>query len=281
MALVTSQQISRYYKIYKNIDVTFTKQVIEATGLQTKQVFLKCLGQQLPCIIYSTSMSGAKVVASVSDKYFELFRKANNVVSLRFSFKQADKTDPVLFFVGAKISGFNPYNPDKPNLNYISLAYTQRPPDDLIEILGLLLDANINAKKRKEERILITPDAIRKLGIKSKEIQILIDNVPRMGILRDISFSGAKFIIVGVAKFLLEKQASLKIELEDKQRALILKGKIIRYEPVEGRKDLAALVTLYDENSVPIEYKMRLNDYLTHLRKTTQSAQSNSGDSNE
>lgn len=280
MALVTSQQISKYYSIYKNIDVTFTKQVIEATGLLTKQVFLKCLGDQIPCIVYSTSMAGAKAVASLTEKHFERFRQANNVVSLRFSFKQTDKIDPVSFFVGSKITGFHPYNSENKSLNYISISYTQRPPDDLIEILGQLLEANINAKKRKEERILITPDAIRKLGLKGKDVQVYIQNVPRKAILRDISFSGAKFIVVGVAKFLIEKEAALNIELEDKTKILTIKGKILRYEPVQGRPDLAALAMSFDEKSVPLQYKMRLNDYLVHLRKTSE-APSKENEENE
>jgi hypothetical protein len=268
MALVTSQQISKYYSIYKNIDVTFTKQVIEATGLQTKKVYIKCLGEQWPCVVYSSSMTSAKVIANLKPENFETIRKANNMISLRFSFLQPDKVDPVAFFVTSKITGYNPYNPENPNLNYVSLDYTQRPPDDLIEILGQLLEANVNAKKRKEERILLTPDAIRKLGLKSKEIEVLIESVPRKGILRDLSFSGAKFIVVGVAKFLVDKEAAIRITLEEKNKILTLKGKIIRNEPVEGRKDLAALVIYFDENSIPMEYKMKLNDYLTHTRKT-------------
>lgn len=270
MALVTSQQISKFYNIYKNIDVTFTKQVIEATGLNTKQIFLKCINNQWPCIIYSSSMTGAKVIANLDEPQFEQIRKANNLVSLRFSFSLADKTDPIAFFVTAKVTGYNPYNKDNPNLHFINLTYTQRPPDDLIEILGVLLEANINSKKRKEERILITVDSLRKLGFISKDVQVLIENVPRKGILRDVSFSGAKVIIIGIAKFLDQKQVVLKLQLEEQKKSLLLKGNVLRVEPVEGRKDLAAVGIQFDESSIPMEYKLIINHYLTHLRKTSE-----------
>lgn len=270
MALVTSQQISNYYNHYKDIDVTFTKQVIEATNLLTKQVFLKCLGEQWPCVVYSSSMTNAKVIANMKPHYFETIKKANNIVSLRLSFKQSAKGDPVSFFIASKVSGYNLYSEDNPDLNYISLVYTQRPPDDLIEILGLLLEANINSKKRKEERILLTTDTIRKLGFTSKEVQVYIEGVPRKGIMRDVSFSGAKIIVVGVAKFLMDKSVVLKLELDDKSKIINLKGKVIRFEPVESRKDLAALVVYFEEKSIPMEYKMRINDYLVHLRKNSQ-----------
>ncbi|MEW5814138.1 MAG: PilZ domain-containing protein [Spirochaetota bacterium] len=268
MSIITSQQIARYYELFKNVDVTFTKGVIEATGLITRQIYLKCLGEQWPCVIYSCSMSEAKIIAGLTADSFEKIRKANNMVSLRFSFQQAGKIDPLAFFLTAKAIGFNPYNKDNTDLTFITLNYTQRPPDDLIEILGTLLEANVNSKKRKEERILLTSDAIRKLGIKAKEAQILIQGIPRKGILRDISFSGAKIIIIGVARFLVDKEATLKIELEEKNKIIVLNGKILRFEPVEGRKDLAALVVLFDEKSIPMEYKMIINEYLTQIRKS-------------
>jgi Tfp pilus assembly protein PilZ len=272
MGLVTSQQITKFYDAYKNIDVTFTKQVIEAVGLQAKQVFLKCINHQWPCIIYSTSLTGAKVIANLSEKYFELLRKSNNLASLRFCFKYADKSDPIAFFVPAKVTGYNPYSKENPNLHFINLTYTQRPADDLIEVVGSLLEANVNSKKRSEERILITTESLRKLGFASKDIRLTIQNVPRKGILRDLSFSGAKLLISGIAKYLVEKEVEFKLELEDQKKILILKGKVLRVEEVEGRKDIAAIGILYDENTVPIEYKMVVNDYLTRLRKTTESS---------
>jgi hypothetical protein len=146
-----------------------------------------------------------------------------------------------------------------------TLQFTQRPPDDLIEILGRILDANVNSAKRREDRIIITPDTSRKLNL-TKESSIFIQGVPRHCILRDVSFSGARIIMMGVAKFLVDKEAILKIDFEDPRESFLLKGKFIRSEVVEGRKELVSLALLYDESVVPMGYKIRINDYLTQVR---------------
>lgn len=276
MSITTSQQIYRYYDLYKTVDVTFTKDVIRATGLNSKQVFLKCVGEQWPCVIYSSSMSGAKIIASTKSDLFEKVRNANNLVSLRFSFRIADKADPLSFFVAARVAGYTPYNQDKADLSFLNLVYTQRPPDDLIEILGKLLEASVNSKKRREERIVITADSIRKLGLKSKDLVVSVEGVPRKCIVRDLSFSGAKVLVLGVARFLLHKDAELRLELDDRKEPLLLRGRFIRHEPVEGRKDIAALAISFHEESIPMEYKMRINDYLGHIRKAPSDHQESS-----
>lgn len=267
MGYATSQQLARYYELYQNIDVTFTKEVIKATGLIPQQVYIKALGGQWPCVINSTSLTGAKIIAGVKSGIYEKIQQGNSSVSLRFSFMNVEKNEPVSFFVTAKVLGAAPYA-GSTELVLISIAYTQRAPDDLIETLGTLLDANINSAKRREERILITQDAIRKLGILQKETIILIQGIPRRCILRDLSFSGAKVIMVGIAQFLIEKEVVVRIDLDEPRMAIGLKGKIVRTENVEGRKDLVALAVCYYENEVPMAYKLHINNYLKLQRKT-------------
>ncbi len=262
MSILTSQQINRYYDSYKDIEVTFTKDVIATTRLLTKHVYLKCLGTQWPCIIYSTSMTGAKIIANLDPASFELIRKANNLVSLRFAFHIEDKKDKLLFFVSAKVTGFSQYNKSNPSLNFVNLTYTKRPADDLIAILGQMLEININSKKRTEERITITEDTARKLGLKTRNARISIDSIPRNCILRDLSFSGAKVIVQGIAKFLINKNCVLGLVTADGS-PLILKGRTIRYEEVEGRKDLAAVAIHFSEKGIPMEYKKMINAYIT------------------
>lgn len=267
MGYATSQQITRYYELYQNIDVTFTKEVIKATGLIAQQVYIKALGGQWPCVINSTSLTGAKIIAGIKSGVYEKIQQGNASVSLRFSFIEQDKNEPVSFFVAAKVLGMNQYA-GSPELVIISLTFTQRAPDDLIERLGSLLEANINSAKRREERILITPDSMRKLGILQKETIIFIQGVPRRCILRDMSFSGAKVIMVGIGPFLINKEMVLRIDVDEPRMALGIKGTIVRTEDVEGRKDLIALAIQYHEAEVPMAYKMHINTYLTQQRKT-------------
>lgn len=264
MSITTSQQITRYYEQFGDTEVTFTRDVIRAIHLHPKQVFLKCLGYQWPCVIYSSSMQGAKIVVNLQTTIKAVVKKANNLVSLRFSFVQQDKTDPLSFFVSARISGYTPYSKDNSDLSFVTLAFTQRPADDLIETLGRLIEANANSMQRREERILITAESLKKIGIASKNGAISISGVPRKCILRDVSFSGAKVIIMGVAKFLLGKDAELSIDLVDPYETVKLKGKAIRFEAVEGRTDIAALAIQFEQ--VPSSYKMRINNYLRTVK---------------
>lgn len=262
MSVLTSQQINRYYDLYRDIEVTFTKEVIETTRLLKKHVYLKCLGTQWPCIIYASSMTSTKIIANLDSAAFELIRKANNLVSLRFAFQLEDKKDKILFFVSAKVSGFNQYSKENPSLNFVNLIYTNRPADDLIIILGQMLEININSKKRTEERISINDTSVRILGLKSKNGRISIDSIPRNCILRDISFSGAKVIVQGIGKFLTGKKCILAIIQSDGE-PLFLKGKTVRNEAVDKRKDLAAIAIHFNEESLPMDYKKMINNYIT------------------
>jgi hypothetical protein len=266
MSIATSQQISKWFEMYKSIDVTFTKEIIKATGLDARGVYLKCVGEQWPCVLYSSSFSGAKIVASSKTALMERIKRANNMVSLRLSFKLADKADPMSFFIGGKTVGFTPYAQGGGDLQFASLVFTQQPPDDFIEIMGRLLEANMNSTRRREERILLTPDAMRRMALLTKDSVVYVQGVPRKCILRDLSFSGAKVIIVGLAKFLVGKECMLRIDMDEPRETLEIKGSIVRFEEVEGRKDLTAIAVHFDEQSVPMSFKMHVNDYLSQQR---------------
>ena len=53
MAIVTGGQIAKYYESYSEIEVSFNKQVIDYTGLDTYAVFMRVAGMPIPCVIYS------------------------------------------------------------------------------------------------------------------------------------------------------------------------------------------------------------------------------------
>jgi len=267
MSITTSQQIGRWFELYKTIDVTYTKEIIKTTGLDTRGIFLKCVGEQWPCVIYSSSFSGAKIIVSSKQLLNEKITKANNLVSLRFSFRLPDKPDPVSFFIGGKAAGFAPYQGGSGDLQFATIQYTQRPPDDFIEIMGRLLEANINSQRRREERVILNPDSMRRISLVTKDSFIYVQGVPRKCILRDLSFSGAKAIIVGLAKFLVDKECTIRIELDEPRESLDIKGTIVRYEDVEGRKDLTAVAIHFDEKAVPMTYRMHINDYLGQTRQ--------------
>jgi hypothetical protein len=262
MSIATSQQIAKYYETYRTISVTYTKDVVKSTGLLPQNVFLKCLGEQWPCVVYSSSFNEAKILAPNKPGLMERIAKANNLVSLRLSFQVTENGDPVSFYIAGKASGFAPYAQSNGMLQFVVIQYTQRPPDNFVEILGRMLEANVNSTRRHEERILLNPDTMRKIGLARKETTVLIEGVPRKCILRDVSFSGSKMIIMGLAKFLVGKTCQLRMDLEDPRETIAINGKVVRYEDVEGRKDLTAIAVEFDQASVPISYKMHINDYI-------------------
>jgi hypothetical protein len=51
MSVLTQQKIASYYDRYKGINVTFTKEIIQVTGLITQQVLIKCVGDFWPCVV--------------------------------------------------------------------------------------------------------------------------------------------------------------------------------------------------------------------------------------
>ncbi|MDR3335711.1 MAG: PilZ domain-containing protein [Treponema sp.] len=262
MAVITSQKIATYYERYKSIDVTYTKDIIQVTGMVTQQVFLKCGGDFWPCVVYSSSFEGAKIVANTKSGILNKLEVANNAASLRFCFSNQESSSPVTFFVAVRVGSNTPYGGDSKDMALFNLQFTQRPPDDLIEIMGRLLDANVNSVKRKNERINLTTETVRRLRILTKDIAAFIQGVPRRCILRDISFGGARLVIMGVAKFLVDKDSALRVDFDDPRASFLIKGKFIKAEPVEGRQDLLAVDIEFTEAHIPMGYKIRLNDFL-------------------
>ncbi|MDR1858942.1 MAG: pilus assembly protein PilZ [Treponema sp.] len=265
MSIITAQKVAAYYERFKGIEVTFTKDMLQATGLLTEQVHLKCGSDFWPCVLYTTSFEGAKIVANIKSGLLEKLQQANNLISLRLCFKNAEVTSPVTFFVAGRVVSTIPYK-NSLDISLLTIQFTQRPPDDLIEIVGRVLDANVNSARRKDERIVLTAETQRKLKMLTKETAAFIQGVPRRCILRDLSFSSAKMIMMGVAKFLVNKETALRFDFDDPRESFLVKGKFVRFEDVEGKKEMVALVMVFDEAQIPTGYKMRINEYLNTIR---------------
>jgi hypothetical protein len=265
MAVLTVQKIASYYERYKGVDVTFSKDMIKVTGLVSEQVHLKCGSDFWPCFLFATSFQGAKIVANTKSGLADRLQKANNLISLRLCFKKNDAEAPITFFVSGRVTGTVPYK-NSAEISLLIIQFTQRPSDVLIEVLGRILDANVNSAKRREERIVINEDTQRNLKLQSKDIAAFIQGVPRRCILRDLSFSGAKVIMVGIAKFLVDKETALRLDFDDPRESFLIKGKFVRSEAVEGKNELIALALAYEENLIPMGYKIRINEYINTTR---------------
>jgi hypothetical protein len=264
MSTLTSQQINAFYEQYKTVSLTFSKEAITVTGLVAKQIYLKCMGDFWPCVLYSSSFETAKIVANIKAGLVEKLQAAKNTASIRFCFKLSGNSDAMFFFVNVKSIGFTPYGSSS-DVAIFTFQYTQRPPDDLIEILGRFLSVNDNFSRRRSERLALTPELMRKLQINTRETVILIQGVSRNCILRDISLFGAKVIMMGTGKE--SENVVLRVNFANPTESFMLKGRFVRSEMVEGRKDLCALGIAFDEEEIPLSYKLRINDYLNLMRQ--------------
>lgn len=265
MGVTTSQQITRYYDTFRDTEIVFSKEIIRTIHLNPRQVFIKCAGVQWPCIINSTSLLGARIILGTKGGAYANISKNNSTVSLRFCFSQPDGED-ISFFVTARVTDIAPYM-DSNELAIISISFTQRPPDNLIEIIGKLLEARANAERRSEERIPISPDTKRRLNLLKEETIVYIQNVPRHCIVRNLSFSGSKIILQGLAQYLLNKDADLHLEFDEPRETISLKGKVVSTESIEGRKDLITVSIQFNTDTVSMNYKLHINSCLTSLRK--------------
>ena len=272
MSIVTSQQLTKYYEQYKTTDVTFNKQVITALGLVAKGVYLKIQDRQLPCMVFSSSLSSARVIASVPSAVMLALKQANNRLALRWCFKLPEKVEPITFFVTCRPTGFTHYAVQGPDVHFVTLEFTQRPPDDLIQILGSLLEANSNAQRRKDERIIVTPETLKKLGLESREAAVLIDGKSRKCVLRDLSFSGAKVVVSGHAEAFSGRTVSLKFSRSEQVPEMTLPATVTRVDEVGGRKDILAVSVAYTSDP-PMSYKLLINSYVSTMRKAAQEAQ--------
>ena len=266
MPVTTSQQITRYFQQFSQAEVTFTREVIQTIMLNTKHVHVKCMGSQWPCIIYAASMTTARIIANQKSGLNECIGKANKAVQLRFSFTEPDKQDQLTFFVPARVASLTPYGEKNQDLFFLNLEFSQRPPDDLIQILGQLLEANVNASRRKEDRIPISAHSTKQLGLVLSECTLAVDGIPRKAIFRDLSFSGCKAVLMGLPKMLIDRRALVGLAFDDPEQRFQIEGTICRHDPVEGRNDIAAFGVKYDEDKIPMGYKMRINSVLKQFR---------------
>lgn len=266
MSFATSQQIDKYLELYSDVSLPFSKEVIEVLAFDVKQAYIKASGGQWPCIIHSASMQGAKIICNKNSPLLKhLSTKGVSNSSLRFSFADQDSKEPITFFVNVRLVGVSDYQP--PDIVLVTLAYTQRAPDALIERIGKVISASVNAKRFPNENIAITDANMRRIALARKETVIFIDGVPRRCILQNLSFAGATLYMMGVAAFLKKKAVTLKFEFSDPDISLSIKGKTTDANPLEDRKDLVSLIVEFEPPKIPMNYKIYLSRYFELPRK--------------
>jgi hypothetical protein len=264
MANLSSQKLTFFYDQYADKEIAFSSSILKVTGLETKKVFLKVKAEHVPCILYSVSMKLAKIIISLDAAGFEEIKIAKNFVNLRLSFFPKDAKSPVTFFVPAVVKGYNTFNA-KASTFLMSLEFSQKPPDDLIEILGKILELSENFEKRKTLRINIEGKVADDLGLCSVKNILVIDNIKRPCIIRNISASGCLVVMSCNPKFIMNKKVVMYLPVKSNPEPMIFEGTITRFEEVVDRKDLYSIGIQFIEDKIPFQFKEMLNDYMDKL----------------
>ena len=266
MGVSTSHQISKYYDFFRDKEIVFTKANLRSLKMDPRQIYLKCNGGQWPCIINSSSLQVAKVIVGTSSGvYQEISKKQNVPISLRYCFFDQNN-EPIQFFVNCTVIEKKSYQGSN-DLAMVTLEFTSRPPDDLILKIGEFLEVNDNFNTRKEERIGINKNSLRLLSIPKEETYIFITGVPRRCILKDLSFGGARIMLVGIPKFLEGKTVDLRLFFSDTGDKVSLVGVVKNADFLPGRQDICIAHIEFIADEIPMAYKFHINTYITSYQK--------------
>ena len=266
MSVTTSHHISRYYDYYRDKEIVFTKANLKSLRIDPRQIYLKSNGGQWPCIINSSSLQQAKVIVGTSSGIYGTIQKNRTApISIRYCFFDQNN-EPIQFSVNCSVTDIKPFQ-NSNELAMLTLNFTQRPPDDLILRIGEFIEVNENFQNRKEERIAINENSLRLLNIPKEESYIFIAGVPRKCILKDLSFGGAKAMLVGIPKFLENKAVDLRLFFIDTNEKISLQGIIKNSDFLPGRKDISIVHIEFVPDEIPMTYKFHINSYITSYQK--------------
>ena len=266
MGIANSHQISRYYDFFRDKEIVFTKANLKSLRIDPRQIYLKSNGGQWPCIINSSSLQQAKVIVGTSSGIYGTIQKNKTApISIRYCFFDQNN-EPIQFSVNCNVLDIKPFQ-NSNELAMLTLNFTQRPPDDLISRIGEFIEVNENFQNRKEERIAINENSLRLLNIPKEESYIFIAGVPRKCILKDLSFGGAKAMLVGIPKFLENKAVDLRLFFVDTNEKISLQGVIKNSDFLPGRKDISIVHIEFVPDEIPMTYKFHINSYITSYQK--------------
>jgi hypothetical protein len=267
MSIQTRHKSDEYYKKYLDHDVTFTHNVIKAINLIAHRNFMRYCGDSIPCIIYSSSLSGARIIVPLNRKTCEKISLGNKIASLNILFNREKGLDPVSIYINAKISGFTPYKSERPDINFVTLRYLNKPPDELIFRLGEFLEAQDSVSRRKEKRIIVDDEKAVKMNLQTDKISIFCEGKRNTCIIRDISYSGAKVITRGSKDMYLNKRVMLILNIRGLKGIGEMLGTVVHCDEIEtgNAENFIALGLKFDSEGIPESYKKWLKSYLELL----------------
>lgn len=264
MTTQTRHKCDEYYRIYLEHDVSLTKEIISEMKLIPQKNYLRYGGMNIPCILYSSSMIRARIIAQLQSSICEKISMGNKTASLCLAFKREKGEDPVTLFINVKIAGFTPYKSDIPGVNFITLKYMNKPPDDFIYKLGEAISSKTEKKKRKEKRINLDDEKAKRMNLQTDKIWISCEGKQSPCILKDISFSGAKIITKGKKDSFIKKKIKLVLNISNLEGISEMIGTVVHCEEIIVNKNIKfiALGLAFDKASIPDSYKEWVKSFI-------------------
>ncbi len=267
MASLSNQKLNQYYEDYRKKEIAFNKSIIKTLGLETRNISLKIKRDPWPCVLYSCSMTQARIIINLDTPGFEEIKRAKNFVNLRLAFFPADAKSSIIFFVPSIVKGYSVFNIKSTARSsfLMTIEFTQKPPDDLIEILGRIIESNENFEKRQSLRINLDGKVVTDIGLSTNKIIAEIDNIKRTCILKNISANGVMVVMSCIPKFIMNKKCYINILVQGSPTPLVIEGTVVRYEEAMNRKDIYGIGVEFLQEKVPFEYKDLINKYIDKL----------------
>lgn len=275
MSIVTQKEIEDYYNTYKKApNITLTKNIVECIGLQMKQCYLKHKSEYYPCIVYACCLHQAKIFMNCPKRLLEDITEHKTQVFLRLYFLSKGTAHPIAFLIPANIVEFKEIQKGNTLFFDLLLQFNNRPPDDLIILLGGLLEAKKCYECRKDERIEIDPLTLKRVGLKSKFTVFKAQTMAIKCILKDLSFSGAQVILPKNAGVKMHDPCSIELDFDQEELPVVNEGQVV------GLNDLSVAVLnavhiKFTEDKIPINFKIYIKDYLNKKRFYLQESPSN------
>lgn len=257
--------LDNIYNTHKEHNIAFNQNVVSRLGIIYDQVYLKCRDIKVPCAIYSSSMIRAKIIAKLDYSFLNNLRLACSFVTLRLNYIENGSKKETPFCIGSKILHFKKFSLDKPDIYYITLEYVNRPPDELISILGNHILKQLYYQKRAVQRYILNPIITKNSNI--MEQFLFKSGRGKKCILTEISLFSAKIIINGVDnEFLSGDSVLLLIKSAVVEGLGEMVGHIKEVEFLDVKERLYSLVIHFNQDLIPPLYKMWLADCIDVIK---------------
>jgi hypothetical protein len=264
-------KLQEHYERFKSVALTFNNDVTEATGLISREIFLIIGGSKWECQVHAVSFEAAKIIVHLAPEDMSLLKAAKEI-SVQYAFLGLP---PISirdsFLVSYRLSASSSVARIGPNTYLLSLESQGKGIENLVKYLGDFIEANANAKRRKEERIVLNKSTMVAMGLKSAMTYLILKGQRKKSVVMDLSFSGAKILAYEVEAIVGEK-AILMISVLDPDEIMEIPCTMVRCHYHEKVQNAVIIGLLFDGDSVPLEYKTRINRTLNYRRESTKAA---------